>query len=212
MQLEVLKSIVETIINKQVVPVIDLLYKKKNVNEFQIAKKLKLTINQTRNILYKLLDYGLVYSTRKKDKKKGWFIYFWTLDIQKSLNFLYENLKKQLENLETQLKLRKEKRYYFCKSCSVEVSEESALLNDFVCPYCESVYELSDNEKKIKELEKSISKIKEKINEVYSEIEKQSKKSEKKKIKIKKLKKDIKKRSTKKDKKRGKGTVKKKKR
>ena len=43
----------------------------KHVNEFIIAKKLDLTINQTRNVLYKLADEGLVSSIRKKDKKKG---------------------------------------------------------------------------------------------------------------------------------------------
>ena len=54
MQIKFLKSIVEHLINKQAIPIVDLLAGKKDVNEFLIAKKLGLTINQTRNILYKL--------------------------------------------------------------------------------------------------------------------------------------------------------------
>ena len=50
--------------------IVDLLYGKANVNEFLIAKKLNVTINQARNILYKLGDEGLVSFIRKKDKKK----------------------------------------------------------------------------------------------------------------------------------------------
>ena len=54
MQIKFLKSIVENLINKQSAEIIDLLAGKKDVNEFAMAKKLNLTINQTRNILYKL--------------------------------------------------------------------------------------------------------------------------------------------------------------
>jgi transcription factor E len=182
MQTKFLKSIVETLINKQAVPIIDLLVDKKNVNEFLIAKKLKLTINQTRNILYKLSDYGLVSFIRKKDKRKGWYIYFWTLNTYQSLKLLEENLKKELENLEAQLKNRNEKRYYLCNTCSIEINEESALLNDFVCPECEEVYHLSNNKDFINELEKNIIRTKKEIDLVSSERKIEENKLEKKKV------------------------------
>ncbi|MDD5193843.1 MAG: hypothetical protein PHF67_04645, partial [Candidatus Nanoarchaeia archaeon] len=120
MQIKFLKSIVENLINKQATPIIDLLIGKKHVNEFLIAKKLGLTINQTRNILYKLSDFGLVSFIRKKDRRKGWYIYFWTLNIFQSLNLLEQNLNDELIKLENQLKERKERRYYYCKTCSIE--------------------------------------------------------------------------------------------
>jgi transcription factor E len=182
MQTKFLKSIVETLINKQAIPIIDLLVDKKNVNEFLIAKKLKLTINQTRNILYKLSDYGLVSFIRKKDKRKGWYIYFWTLNTYQSLKLLEENMKKELENLESQLKNRKEKRYYVCNTCSIEINEESALLNDFVCPECEEVYTLSDNREIIAELEKNIVRTKKEIELVSGERKIEESKLEKKKV------------------------------
>ena len=136
MQIKFLKSIVENLINKQSAEIIDLLAGKKDVNEFAMAKKLNLTINQTRNILYKLSDYGLVSFTRKKDKRKGWYIYFWTLDAYESLKLLEENLRKKLEKFEEQSKNRKENRYYVCNTCSIEVNEETALANNFICTEC----------------------------------------------------------------------------
>jgi len=215
MQVKFLKSVVENLINKQAVPIIDLLVGKKHVNEFLIAKKLGLTINQTRNILYKLSDYGLVSFIRKKDKKKGWYIYFWTLNIYQSLNLLEQNLKKELSEFEEQLKNRKEKRYYICDTCSLEVSEEIALLNDFVCQECEEVYKLSNNDVVIDQLEKNISKIKKEIELVSSERIKEEEKIEKKKARLKKAdkkkpKKKVKKKTKKADKKKPKKKVKKK--
>ncbi|MDD5193979.1 MAG: hypothetical protein PHF67_05375, partial [Candidatus Nanoarchaeia archaeon] len=179
--------IVENLINKQATPIIDLLIGKKHVNEFLIAKKLGLTINQTRNILYKLSDFGLVSFIRKKDRRKGWYIYFWTLNIFQSLNLLEQNLNDELIKLENQLKERKERRYYYCKTCSIEVAEEVALLNNFICSECEQVYDLSNNQGAIENLEKSIIRLKKEIELVDSEKNIEGEKLEKKKnIKIKK--------------------------
>ncbi|MBT4135649.1 hypothetical protein HOD75_02775 [archaeon] len=171
MQIKFLRAVVEDIIGRPTVPIVDLLAGKKDVNEFTIAKKLDLTINQTRNILYKLSDYGLVSFIRKKDKRKGWYIYFWTLNVFQSLVLYEQNLKKQLMNLEYQLKSRQEKRYYVCNTCSIEVGEEVSLLNGFICPECEEVYELSESGDLVIDLEKKISKINKEISLVKIERE-----------------------------------------
>jgi len=186
-QIKLLKSVIENLINKQSVEIIDLLAGKKNVNEFAIAKNLKLTINQTRNILYKLSDYGLVSFIRKKDKRKGWYIYFWTLNTHQALSLLNENLTKKLEIYEKQIKNRKESRHYICNTCSVEVSEETALLNNFICPECDEVYELSDDSEVIEDIDKKILKIKKEIKLVSEEKKREEGKLEL--IKLKKIKK-----------------------
>jgi transcription factor E len=183
MQIKFLKSIVEHLINKQAVPIVDLLVGKKDVNEFLIAKKLNLTINQARNILYKLSDYGLVSFIRKKDKRKGWYIYFWTLNVYQSLSLFEDKLRKELEQFESHLKSRKEKRYYNCNTCSIEVTEEVALLNDFTCPECEEVYELNENPAIIQQLEKDIARVKKEIELAKIERDKEGEKLEKKKVK-----------------------------
>ncbi len=54
MLIKFLKRIVEEVAGESAGEIVDFLSNKSNINEFIIAKKLKLTINQTRNLLYKL--------------------------------------------------------------------------------------------------------------------------------------------------------------
>jgi len=178
-QIKFLKLIIGDLINKQSVTIVDLLAGVKNVNEFTIAEKLGLTINQTRNVLYKLSDYGLVSFIRKKDKRKGWYIYFWTLDSFQSLSLLNEKMKEKLKAFENQLKNRKESRHYLCLTCSIEVNEENALLNDFVCSECDEVYELANNDDLIIQIEKNIAKLKKEIELVSLEVKVEEEKIEK---------------------------------
>ncbi|GEM_PF-599011 len=169
MQTNFLEEIVEDIAGSQAKEIVKLLEGKKDVNEFLIAKKLKLTINQTRNILYKLSEAGLVSSTRKKDKRKGWFIYFWTLDALKSLELLEKRLLEDTNKLKHLLQNRKSRRFYFCKTCNTEVGEETALLNQFTCQECGQVYELADSSNFIKDIEGKISKVEKQLAVISEE-------------------------------------------
>jgi len=141
-----IKEIVIVVSGIESEKIVDLLYGKQNVNEFDIAKKLKITINQARNILYKLADYGMVSFTRKKDKKNGgWYTYFWTLDTYKSLLVLKGKIKKEIKEIQQQLQSRNTKRFYHCPNCDIEMTEENALLHNFICPECGEVFQLKDN-------------------------------------------------------------------
>jgi len=152
--------------------IVKVMFKKKNVNEFLIAKKLNMTINQARNILYKLAEEGLVYFTRKKDTKSGgWYIYFWTLDEKKCLNYYSDRLNKEIELLENSLRSKKTKQFYVCKTCGMEVTEEQALLYDFVCPECGEVFALKDSTESIVQTEKEIQKLKNKVDEIKKTID-----------------------------------------
>ncbi len=182
--ISLLKETVSIIVGKSGEQIIDILYKKKNVNEFLISKKLNLTINQTRNMLYRLLDKGLVSFIRKKDSKKGgWYTYFWNLDIKKSLELLKEQTKLNIEKLELDLQKRKNDRFYFCPTSSLEYTEEEALENNFICPETGEVLQLKDNSKEINQLDILISKSKLLLEEIKKEIEEIDKKEIKKKEK-----------------------------
>lgn len=153
--------------------IVEVLFKKKNVNEFLIAKKLNLTINQTRNILYKLADSGLVYFMRKKDLKSGgWYTYFWTLNDYKCLVNYRNLLQKEIEQLEITLNVRKTKQFYSCQTCELEVSDEQALSNDFTCLECGQVYSLKDPVQGISEIEKNLIKLKDRVSLIQTEIDK----------------------------------------
>ena len=160
---ELIRDAAVILVGKNAEPIINLLYNKENVNEFLIAEKLELTINQTRNILYKLSDKGLVSFARKKDKKKGWYTYFWTLNPERGLILLKEILSRDVGRLEGQLKSREMKQFYICKICNSEITEENALLQEFTCPECGEIYELSDSSNIIKGLNNSLIKFKKKL-------------------------------------------------
>ncbi|MEK6858766.1 MAG: hypothetical protein AABX53_02540 [Nanoarchaeota archaeon] len=171
MQVRLLKEIIGSIAGPSAIGLVDLLYGKKNVNEFIIAKKMKLNINQTRNMLYKLADEGLVSFTRKKDRKNGgWYTYYWTLDTTKSLANLRTIIENDISSLQSQLGTRKNERFYHCSNCDLEMNEENALLNNFTCPECGEVFVLRDNSEFVKRFESAIEKRKEQLAVVEQEL------------------------------------------
>jgi transcription initiation factor TFIIE subunit alpha len=215
MQQTVFDSIVKNIFGKQAGELASLLFEKKNVNEFLIAKKLGLTPNQARNILYKFSHLGFSSFLKKKDKRKGWYTYFWSIDIVKILSYVRRELEKEIQTLETQLKSRENKRFYICPSCKTEVNEETALLYDFACPECGNIYELSTVDKagnelkgKIKGLGQQLGIVREELSKFEEEkakkTEKERKKTEKEKEKERQKKIKARRKEKKKEKKAGK--------
>ncbi|HUW43931.1 MAG TPA: hypothetical protein VMV95_03160 [Bacillota bacterium] len=185
---KILKEVITLTAGKQAEDIVDLLDTKKHINEFIIAKKLDLTINQTRNILYKISDHGLVSYIRKKDKKKGWYTYFWKIEILKALEFMKADLFKRIDQLEHKIKSRETKRFYVCERCIIEITEENALTCSFTCNECGDVLALKDNLKLIREMKKSLEKFRRDLKFLEEEIRKEVEKVEK--VKLKEIKKE----------------------
>jgi transcription factor E len=182
-----LKSLVVDLAGETTDKIVDILYGKRDVNEFLISKKMELTINQVRNILYKLSAEGLVSFIRKKDKRKGWYIYYWTLNVESCLVKVEQSNLKKIENLKSLLHGRNTKRFYICKVCDLEVGEEVALENNFTCNECADVYELANNDSEIKSIglsikarEKELTIIKVELDQVREKKESKRKRVEKK--------------------------------
>ena len=171
MQIKLLQDLVEEMAGSGSGIIVEILFGKKNVNEFLIAKKMGMTINQVRNILYKLSAEGLVSFIRKKDKRKGWYIYYWTLKTEKCLVKLEQSLIGRIEELKGLLSNREMKRFYVCKSCGIEVNEEKALEHCFICEECAEVYELSDNRSAIRNTKAKITKTEKDLELIRSELE-----------------------------------------
>ncbi|MCL5730084.1 MAG: hypothetical protein M1165_00775 [Candidatus Pacearchaeota archaeon] len=169
---------------KQAELLVDILDDKKYMNEFLIAKKLDVPVNQARNILYKISEHGLVSSTRKKDKKKGWFTYSWKIEEMRSLEFLKEAISRRMDQIRNQIRSRETREFYVCERCHVEFNEENALLHDFVCPECGNVLTLKDNSKLLKEFKKNLEGFEIMLNTIDGEIGREQA-IESKKIKIK---------------------------
>jgi len=170
MQVKLLRDLVEEMAGVDNGRIVDILFKKKDVNEFLIARKMELTINQVRNILYKLSAEGLVSFIRKKDKRKGWYIYYWTLKTEKCLVKLEQSLMKKIENLKGILNSRETKRFYICKPCGIEIGEEKALEHGFTCGECAEVYELSDNSRPIIDTKAKVTRTEKELALIQGEL------------------------------------------
>lgn len=167
-----LKVVFRRIAGKNAEDLIEILYNKENINEFKIAERLKKNINEVRNMLYKLSSFNVISSTRKKDKRKGWYTYFWTLNLEKALDTLLRLKEQELFNLEHIIKSRSLKQFYFCESDNIEMSEETALHHNFLCPECSQLLTPVNEEKKIKEMNLRVEASRKEINELREKVEK----------------------------------------
>lgn len=163
-----LKELAIKVSGKNSENIINILFKKKNINEFKIADKMELTINQVRNFLYKLSDAGVMSSTKKKDKKKGWYTYFWTLEIFKALKVLEKIKQQELMVLQNLLKKREAQTFYFCQTDNIEMNESTALHHNFLCPECGQLLQPAPKEKRIKEITSRVEAIN-KTKDIISE-------------------------------------------
>ena len=209
---------IEEIAGHDVIRLVNLIKGKSLVSEFKIAEKLEITVNQVRNMLYKLDAYTLVDFARKKDKVKGWYVYYWTLNLHK-LRELAVKMKKNKFALLTD-RIAKEERgeFFTCPDKHIRMNQENAMDYEFRCPECDIALVREENNKILITIKKQIDKLSKEV-ELLNGLEikpvaerkltrapKEEKKSLKKKDKKKPLKKkkvikkQVKKKSTKKKK------------
>jgi len=150
-------QLIQEIISPEAIPVVQsIIAGKENVSEFKIADKLKVSINQLRIILYKLQEYNLLTSTRKKDKKKGWYIYYWTFNFNQANQIIKDLKQEKISTLKKQLDLENSSEFFTCSKKCVRLTLHHALEKDFKCPICERVLKKVDNRKTIKEIQNQL--------------------------------------------------------
>jgi len=186
---KIVEEVIVEIAGPDVVPLIKLLRNKRNVSEFKLADSMKQEVNIVRNMLYRLYDANLVSFIRKKDKKKGWYIYYWTFD-SKRVRYLVRTLKqKRLEKLKERLMREKQENFYLCPDKCVRLDFDQAMNFEFKCPECGKLISQEDNAEKIAAIEKEISELEKGLKEKPEMVIKKSVvKKRKKKMVVKKKK------------------------
>ena len=153
---KLIEDVIKKAIGDDAMPIVHMLKNKKNVSEFQIADVIKRPINETRNTLYRLYHANLVTSIRKKDKKKGWYIYYWTFNL-KRIKYLAVALKKQrLDRLKERLERENQSDFYMCPDNCIRLDFEQATDFSYKCPECGQIMQLEDNQQKIVDIKKEI--------------------------------------------------------
>jgi transcription initiation factor TFIIE subunit alpha len=155
---EKLYKTVAELVGDDVVPLVKFLRNRKNISEFKIAEKIKVEVNQTRNMLYRLHDYNLVTYHRKKDRIKGWYISYWTFNAKRMRQLVGVLKKQKISTLKEKLKKEEENRnsYYICPSICVRLDFDQAANFEFKCPECGSLLVQQDNTKTIINLKELI--------------------------------------------------------
>ena len=157
----IIEEVVAEVAGEDVIPLVKLLKNKKNISEFKLAESIKKEVNSVRNMLYRLHDYNLVSFIRKKDKKKGWYIYYWTFD-SKRIKYLVSNLKKRkLAKLKKRLEREKQNQFYSCENKCLRLDFDQAVDFKFKCPECGNIVFPENNTQEIKELEEKIKELEE---------------------------------------------------
>ncbi|NQU79570.1 hypothetical protein HQ545_07410 [Candidatus Woesearchaeota archaeon] len=161
---KLVEDVVTTVAGADVLPLVKQLKNKKNVSEFKLAELLELEINMVRNMLYRLYHANLVSFIRRKDKKKGWYIYYWTFKI-KQIKYLAVTIKKEkLERLKGRLEREQETQFFICPSSCMRLDFERAVNFDFKCPECATIMEQESNEEKVKQLQEDIATLEKEVS------------------------------------------------
>jgi len=163
---KVVEEVVAEVAGEDVVPLVKALYNRKNVSEFKLAERVGKEINQARNMLYRLYHVNLVSFIRRKDKKKGWYIYYWTFKTEGIQPLLKTIRKKQLDKLKNRLKKETGSQFYICSNRCARLDFERATEFEFKCPECGELVNQEDNTQRINNLKKEIKKIEKELKAI----------------------------------------------
>ncbi len=153
----------EEIAGEQSVEIVFFLIKNPDFSEFKLAELKNIDIKDLRNIMYDLMEHDLLKWRRKKDRQKGWYIYYWTIK-QENIPYLYKKFKKKkLEKIKRRIKEEENNEFFMCPNYCLRVSYDKAMELHFGCPECGKVLKPQDNKKTKILLKKHLKKIKEQL-------------------------------------------------
>ncbi len=160
---KIIEATIVDVAGEDVLPIVHFLKNKKNISEFKIAEVIKKEINTTRNMLYRLQEANLVSFIRKKDKKKGWYIYYWTFKPKMIKHIIISLKKEKLSKLKERIIREKSSHFFICQNNCIRLDFDQAMNFEFKCPECGEIMNQEDNSENIRLIEEEIKKIKEEL-------------------------------------------------
>ncbi len=186
-------DILVAVVGEEGLPLIRELIGKENISEFDLASKAKMDIKQVRKMLYLFYNSNMVAFTRKKDKIKGWYIYYWTL-MPDNVKFSYMKRKReQLERLRERVQEEGRELFFTCPNKCVRLNFDQSMDFEFHCPECGELVSQDNPEQRLEEYRKTIAQIEQDLEQIR-ERKKETKRSGKARRKVVKAKVKAKKR------------------
>lgn len=125
----------------------------------EIAKETGIRVNTVRRVLYRLYDNRLASYRRTRDKKTGWYIYYWKMDLNKASEIMKRVEREFLQKLIQTLEFERNNMFFRCDNGCEKVVFDVASESSFKCPECEGNLSFFDNSSLIEELEVQIQKL-----------------------------------------------------
>jgi len=157
MVLDRLLDITNEIVGDEAAQVIEFLYANPGASEFDISESIGFTVSQVRSVLYELKAKNLIDYDRRKDKEKGWYLYYWKVISQNFERVYTSEKKKKLEQFKERLEKEEESIFYICPQFCKRLSFEDALEQNFTCPVCGSLMNEENKTRKVEILKRNIS-------------------------------------------------------
>ncbi len=157
-----INEVIVKTIGEEAIPVVNMLKKTENLSEFVMAKQLGVDIQVVRQILYKLHNLNLAEYKRVKDRKKGWYVGYWTLHMNRFRDLYNDIKRRELEKYRQRLREEQENlnNYYLCRNVCVRMNFDEAAELSFHCPECGSLLHHQHNERTIQVLKERIKELK----------------------------------------------------
>jgi transcription initiation factor TFIIE subunit alpha len=135
----------------------------KELTDEDLAKRIGISINLVRRILYDLYDNRVVSYRRVRDEESGWYMYYWRLDPERAIEHVKDNRRILLRKLEERLERERNTMYFACSGGDPKVPFEVAVETDFRCPHCKKKLKPYDNTSVILSLEHRVQSLREQL-------------------------------------------------
>ena len=158
----IIQEAVTEIVGEDAALVAGILKHNPNLSEFKLADAINKDMHETRGLLYKLYNINLASFMRRKDRKKGWYIYYWKLQTRNVQHVLQAARTQKMEVVLNRLERERTGNFYICQNGCMRLDLDTAFEFEFKCPECGSILNQEDNTEKIKALEDELKKLKRK--------------------------------------------------
>lgn len=132
-----------------------------DLTDERIAELSTVKLNIVRKILYILNGNKLTEFQRVRDKRSGWYIYYWTETFDNLSNLLSERKDATIDKLNIRMKFENDNFFFICNNgCTGRFVFIDAMDLNFTCPNCDGgILQEERNKKKVNFLKETIIKI-----------------------------------------------------
>ncbi|MBU0635918.1 hypothetical protein KKE06_02740 [Candidatus Micrarchaeota archaeon] len=139
---------------------------KRDTTDEEIAKKVKAKITEIRTALNRLHYRGIACYQKTRNQKTGWYSYTWNIKTKRIAELITEQQLEEVLKLEKKRDFEQNYVFFNCKKGCGNHPFEIAAEYQFRCPECGKTLESTNNEKKIRDINRNIKKIGNQLEEI----------------------------------------------